>query len=89
MHGSFEPLALCGVIIAAGIIMHRSGVIAVGGAIGAGEIFYPIGEIGFGIALLRVDEITEFQGIANEEDRLERELRRCPNASCGRPNMLT
>ena len=51
--GPFEPLALCSVVIAARIITHGSAVIAVGGAIGAGEIFDAPGEIGVGIAQAR------------------------------------
>ena len=43
-----EPLTLGGVIIAARIIMDGPGVIAVCGAVGAGEIFHRIGEIGVG-----------------------------------------
>src|SRR3954466_11417449 len=49
LHGLL-PLALCGVVIAAGEITNGPGVIATGGVIGAGEIFHGIGEIGVGIA---------------------------------------
>ena len=48
-----------------------------------------IGCIGARVPFVASVHGREFDGIANEEDRLERELRRCPNAICGRPNMLT
>src|SRR3984893_2867493 len=44
------PLALGGVVIAARIIMHGARMIAVCSAVGAGEIFDPIGEVGVRIA---------------------------------------
>src|SRR6266478_1888759 len=44
------PLALGGVVIAARIIMHGARMIAVCSAVGAGEIFDPINEVGVGVA---------------------------------------
>src|SRR5450755_2579124 len=53
-------LALGGFVIAARIIMHGAVVIAVCGAIGAGEIFDAVGQIGIGIAqALRIAGITK------------------------------
>src|SRR5947209_13700138 len=44
------PLVLGGVVIAARIIMHGAGMIAMCSAVGAGEVFDPIGEVGVGVA---------------------------------------
>src|SRR3984893_355058 len=44
------PLALGGVVIAARIIMHGARMITVCSAVGAGEIFDPLGEVGVRIA---------------------------------------
>src|ERR1700675_1643045 len=46
----FVPLALGGVVIAAGVIGYGAVVVAVRSAVGAGEIFDGVGEIGVGIA---------------------------------------
>src|SRR5271169_156236 len=48
-----EPLALCCFVIAGRIIMHGAGMVAMGGAVGAGEISNRIGEVGVGIAQAR------------------------------------
>src|SRR5689334_20824637 len=48
--GMEEPLALCGVVIAARIIMHGASMVPVRGPIGAGEVLDPVGEIGLRIA---------------------------------------
>src|ERR1700730_18831287 len=45
-----ETLPLGGLVISAGVIMHGAVVVAVGSAVGAGEIFHRISEIGVGIA---------------------------------------
>src|SRR6266436_1116636 len=50
MSSAFVPLALCGIIIAARIIMHGAVVVATGGVIGAGKILDAVDEIGLGIA---------------------------------------
>src|ERR1700760_3449623 len=54
------PLSLGGFVVSGSIIMYGAGLIAVGGAIGARQIFDPIGQIGGGIAqALRIARIAE------------------------------
>src|ERR1700688_545241 len=52
-HGFFVPgvpLPLGGVIIAAGVIGHGAAVVAICSAVGAGQIFDRIGQVGIGVA---------------------------------------
>src|SRR5258708_1127229 len=56
-------LVLGGFVIAARIIMHGAVVVAIGGAIGAGQILPAIGEIGVGVAqALGVAAVAEGAG---------------------------
>src|SRR3954469_14350775 len=58
--GIGEALALGDVVIAFGEVLHGAVVVAIRGAIGAGEIFHAIGEIGVGIVqALRVAAVAE------------------------------
>src|SRR5437764_11097430 len=47
---ALQSLLLGGIVISAGVIMHRAVVVAVSSPVGAGEIFHTISEIGVGIA---------------------------------------
>src|SRR3984893_8515531 len=63
------PRALGDAVIAARIIMHRAGLIAMCSAVGAGEIFDPIGEVGVGVA-----EACGIAGVAEAAGGRELEL---------------
>src|ERR1700747_3456994 len=45
-----QPLPLCYIVIAGRIIMHGPRVVAIGGAVGPGEVFHSVGQVGVGIA---------------------------------------
>src|SRR5579863_9912376 len=50
MPDMFETLTFRRVVVSARVIMDGAGVIAVGGAVGAGEVFYRVSQISVGVA---------------------------------------